>query len=437
MRIKEFISTKWSAYADYDNRRSLPHIMDGLKITQRKAMYTATKIPKGDKALKVSQFASKAAEATAYHHGETSMISTVVKLAQDFPGSNNYPFLEKHGQFGSRLSKESAAPRYIHTKIHDNWNKFFKSIDQEIVEHLIDDGDTIEPKFFIPILPTILLNGAEGVGNGFRTNILTYKDEHVARAINEIIKHGAVKTQLIPYVNGWHGKVTKDDKQVIMYGTLKIVNTTKIHITELPPHYDNEKFKILLNELIENKVIKEYENKSTEDKWDWMIECPRDTTSLGHDALMHKFDLIFKTTETIVCWGMDGIAPLTFNTVESLIEHWFVERIKLYEISLKHQINKITQEIILADLKMKFIEWCLNVDFRKFTKQDFIDNAIHNVAKLKKEHAEKFVAMPIFRITKDEIEKLSVEIDDMVDVLDVLESTTSLEVMKKNISNYK
>ena len=109
--IRDFIANEWAQYADYDNRRSLPHIMDGLKITQRKAMYTATLMPKSEKPIRVSQFASEAAKVTAYHHGEVSMVDAVVKLAQDYPGSNNFPWLEKHGQFGTRLSNDSAAPR--------------------------------------------------------------------------------------------------------------------------------------------------------------------------------------------------------------------------------------------------------------------------------------------------------------------------------------
>lgn len=81
IRVLDFIANEWAQYADYDNRRSLPHLMDGLKITQRKAMYTATTLPKNDKPIRVSQFSSEAAKVTAYHHGESSMITTVVRLS--------------------------------------------------------------------------------------------------------------------------------------------------------------------------------------------------------------------------------------------------------------------------------------------------------------------------------------------------------------------
>lgn len=431
--IRDFIANEWSQYADYDNRRSLPHIMDGLKITQRKSMYAATLLPKGDKPIRVSQFASKAAEITAYHHGEKSMVDTVIKLAQDYPGSNNFPWLEKHGQFGSRLSKESSAPRYIHTKLHSNWNTFFKKEDQEIVEHLYDDGDKIEPKYFIPVLPTILLNGSDGVGNGFKSKILTYDVSAVAKAIREVIKHGKVKTPLVPYINGWTGKIQKTDRQVVLTGVLEVIHSTKLKITELPPKYDNEKYKILLNKLIEDGTIKDYENKSTEDKWEWIIHVPRTTSSLGEENLLDLLGLVEKTTEGFVGWGIDDSRPIAFDMPELLVEYWYAERLKLYDKSIAHQIAKCKEDILRADLKQKFIKWCLKNDFRKLTRKEFIDNSVAGVKNLTPDVAGDFVTMPMYRITTDEVEKLLEEIDGLMDRLDELEALTAVKLMEQNV----
>lgn len=431
--IRDFIAQEWSEYADYDNRRSLPHIMDGLKITQRKAMYAATLLPKSDKPIRVSQFASEAAKVTAYHHGESSMITTVVGLAQDFPGTNNYPWLERHGQFGSRLSKEASSARYIHTKLHDNWNKFFKKEDQEIVDYLYDDGDKIEPRFFIPVVPTILLNGSSGVGNGFKSKILTYKLEDITKAIKEIIKHGKVKTPLIPYINGWHGKIEKVDRQVILTGSLEIIHSTKIKIIELPPKYDNDKYKVLLNNLIDDGKIKDYENHSTDEKWEWIIHAPRTTTALGEEKLVDMLGLVEKATEGFVGWGIDDSTPMTFDGPETLLEYWYNERIKLYEKSIANQIAKCKAEIIKADLKQRFIKWCLKNDFRKLTRREFIEQSVAGVKNLSEDVAGEFVAMPMYRITTDEVEKLLAEIDALMDHLDELEEMTPVKLMERNI----
>lgn len=431
--IADFIATDWTQYADYDNRRSLPHIMDGLKITQRKAMYTAIQLPKNDKPVRVSQFAADAAKKSAYHHGEASMISTVIKLAQDYPGSNNYPFLEKHGQFGNRLVNDSAAPRYIFTKLHENWNKFFHKVDQDVVESLYDDGDEIEPVHYIPILPTILLNGSDGVGNGFKSFILPYNVKDVTRACREMGKHRKVKTKLVPSINNWNGTITKVDKQVILTGVLKIVNTTKIEITELPPSYDNEKFKKVLNDLADSGFIKDYENKSSEDAWHWIVTVPRSTTSLGVEELLVKFKLVEKTTENFVGWGMDDSAPMTFDSPESLVEYWYTERLKLYEKSISNQIEKCKDRVRVSALKMEFIKWCLKNDFRKLSKKEFIEKSSASIKNLTEELAGEFVTIPMFRITTDEVKKLETEIETLLDELDELEQLTPEIMMEKNL----
>lgn len=436
MRVKTFISNEWAAYADYDNRRSLPNIIDGLKTTQRKAMYTATVMPKNAAPIRVSQFSSKAAELTAYHHGEQSMVTTVVGLAQDFPGSNNYPLLEKHGQFGSRLSKDAAAPRYINTRIHKNWSKFFKDEDQEVVEYLYDDGDRIEPKFFIPMLPMLLINGAEGTGNGFKSDILSYAVPDIVKALKELMKHGEVKTKLLPHINGFTGTIAKVDKQVTFTGKYKIVNTTKIHITELPPSYNNDSYKELLNKLIDKGLIKDYANNSTEDAWDWIIEVPRTTSSLDDEALLKMFGLVRKTTEVFVGWGVDDSKPITFDGPEALLTYWYHEKIKLYEKSLENQIVKVEDHLMWLEAKIKFIKWCLKNDFRKLTKAQFIEESCAGVKNLTKELATDFVGMPMYRITTDEVEKAKLDIDNNIAILDALESQTAYTLMEADLKTF-
>lgn len=436
LKVKDFIEKKWAVYADYDNRRSLPNLIDGLKTTQRKVLYTALSLPKNGAPVRVSRFAAKASEMTSYHHGERSMMDTVVKLAQDFPGSNNYPLLEKHGQFGSRLSNESAGARYIETKLHKNWNLFFKDVDQDIVEYLHDDGISIEPKHFIPILPMVLVNGSDGIGNGFRTSILPYDVKSIIKCLNECIKHGKTKSKLIPFVNGFTGEVEKIDKQVSFKGKFTKINTTKIRITELPPYYNNEKYKTLLNNLIESGHINDYENRSTEDSWEWIITCPRATTNMSDDELMVLFGLVTKITENLVGWGVDDSSPITFNTPEELLEYWFTVRITFYEKSLTKQIEIIENDLMWLDSKIKFIKWCLNNDFRKLTKAQFIEQSCKDVKELTIELASEFVNIPMYKITKDEVEKAKNEIKAKVTLLNDLSQKTPLEIMSADLKTF-
>lgn len=248
-----------------------------------------------------------------------------------------------------------------------------------------------------------------------------------------MIDKGKVVTPLIPKIVGWTGTIEKVDKQVIFKGVIKKISSTKLHITELPPSYDNEKYKKLLNKLIDDKFIKDYENRSTEDKWDWYIDCPRDTASLDHEILLEKFGLIYKTSENFVCWGMNDSAPITFDSPEALVEYWYTHRLELYQKSLDNDISKLKTEILTADLKMRFIKWCLKNDFRKLTKAEFIERVQSEVKKMTFEHASKFVAMPMYKITTDEIDELQKEIDSLVDRLDYLEQCKPIDIMKQNL----
>jgi DNA topoisomerase II len=434
--VADYIRNEWPIYADYDNRRALPHLIDGLKTTHRKIIHTCLSMPKSDMP-RVSQLASKASEMTAYHHGEASMMTSIVGLAQDFPGANNVPWLAKQGQFGTRLSNKSGGYRYIHTKLHENWHTMFKKEDQEIVNYLYDDNDRIEPEYFIPVIPTILLNPGEGIGNGYKSDILGYNTADVVKACKEVLKHGKVKTPLVPYIKNWHGTIEKEDRQVLITGILKIINTTRIEITELPPKYDNDKFKKVLNALLDDKSIKDYHNMSTEDGWKWVIECPREFSAKGVEELSKIFKLTEKMTENFVFWSPESDAPVTVNSPEEVVEMWYKLRIPLYAKSLAHQIESITADIVAADLKARFIEWCLTVDFKTFTKQEFIDKAVAGVDGLLEDKANTFVALPMYRITKDEVKKLEDEMDALLNTLDALEALTPELMMEQNLKTVK
>ena len=170
--ISEFIHRDLVNFSLADLRRSVAHMCDGLKPSQRKVMYACFKKNLREE-MKVAQLAAYVSEKTSYHHGEVSLADTIVKLAHDYVGSNNMNYLEPCGQFGTRLmgGKDASQTRYIFTRLTPDARKLFDPRDDPVLNYLQDDGKSIEPEYFVPVIPTVLINGTEGIGTGFSTNI--------------------------------------------------------------------------------------------------------------------------------------------------------------------------------------------------------------------------------------------------------------------------
>lgn len=175
MAYKDFLDKELILFSRYDNTRSIPCVIDGFKPSQRKVLFGAFK-RKLTSEIKVIQFSGYVSEHSAYHHGEQSLNGTIISMAQDFVGSNNVNLLVPSGQFGSRLlgGKDAASPRYIYTYLSPVTRKIFKEEDDALCHYLVDEGQSIEPDFYLPILPMVLVNGSEGIGTGYSTSIPNY-----------------------------------------------------------------------------------------------------------------------------------------------------------------------------------------------------------------------------------------------------------------------
>lgn len=436
--VKEFIDKEMFIYADYDNQRMIPHMMDGLKISQRKVIHTATGIA-ADSIIKVSQLGMRAAEQTHYIHGEDSIIDTATGLAQDFPGSNNIPLLDKcEGQFGTSMNREASSPRYIYTRLSKEFHTIFKREDMKILEYLYEDGDKIEPRYFIPIVPMLLINGAKGVGNGYASSILQYNIKDVKQSLKEILKGQHTKNKLVPYLKGWKGDIKKlDSGQVVFTGSYKIVNTTTIEITELPPSMQLFQYKKHLNKLIEDKLIKDYENLSNEASWRFIIDVPRVVTSMDNEKLLSLFKLVERDTETFCCWNMQGKIQ-TFKTPEELVAEWLKNRLNLYQKSINFQISELYEEMEYNNARLKFILWWIDNSnkVKELSKSGIIKMVVAAEPELSN-YIEKLIEIQVYRLCKDEVEKLRLKIKDLEQLLEVKEHETPQQVMLTDLESIK
>lgn len=207
LRYFDFIHKELVLFSRYDTTRSIPNLLDGLKPGQRKVLFATFK-KKLNSELKVAQLAGYVAEHSAYHHGESSLQSTIVNMAQNFVGSNNLNLLEPCGQFGSRKEggKDASAARYIFTKL-SKWTRcIFPEADDPLLTYLYDDGQQIEPLYYVPIIPMILVNGTDGIGTGWSSSVPNYNPKDIIMNLKRMLR-GEMMLPMTPWYKSFKGKI--------------------------------------------------------------------------------------------------------------------------------------------------------------------------------------------------------------------------------------
>lgn len=431
--MRAFFGTAFKEFSLYDNVRSIPFLTDGLKPSQRKAIYGT--LTRGESAglIQVERLASVVAAATDYHHGTGSMASTIVGMANSYPGSNNLNLFVPEGQFGSRLTPDSAAHRYIETKLSPWFRALFPKADDAILEHHEVDGDRIEPKTYAPLLPMVLVNGAQGTGTGHACLIMSYNPAQVRDACLAVLSNRKLKPgTLTPWFNGFTGTVERNPEtgQVVITGTLEVVNTTTIKITELPIGTYLDQYKARLNKLEDDEFIKDYEDRSTEDGFEFIVTVPRSTTALSEEELYKKFGLISRDTENYTVWNIDGILQ-RFESAEELVGAFVPWRLQMMETRRQHLIADLKEQVRFAGEVIRFIKFYLaNVKvFRDTSKKELIEVLLEN----RFVDYERLLAMQIWSLTKDRIAELEGKLAALKAELAKIEADTAVDMYKREL----
>ena len=265
--ISEFINKELIHFSNSDTLRSIGSVYDGLKPSQRKILYSCFK-RNLYKEIRVAQLAGYVSENAAYHHGEASLQSAIIGMAQNYVGSNNLNLLMPNGQFGTRImgGQDSASARYIHTELNKIVNYIYPSLDFPLLEYNDDDGVFVEPKYYVPIIPMVLVNGMNGIGTGFSTSIPKYDIKDIIENILRKLKGKPYKS-FNPSYKGFTGDIVKiDNRNYISKGKYEIINDTIIDITELPIGKWTDDYKKFLDSFLidepKDKNKKEKEKKN-------------------------------------------------------------------------------------------------------------------------------------------------------------------------------
>lgn len=329
-KINEFIDNEFIQFSNYDNVISIPDMMDGLKVSHRKIMYGAFKRNLKEE-VKVAQLGGYVAEHTHFNHGENNLFGTIIGMAQNFTCANNINYFMPSGNFGNRRDPSSAAsPRYIFTYLNPLTQYIFRKEDETVLNYLYEDGDKIEPEYYLPIIPTILVNGASGIGTGWSTDIPKYDPISLIEVIKRKLKKPDLKYAINPYYIGWTGdyEYNSDKNTYITKGTLKLsTNKKAVQITELPVDVSIDKYISTLDKLQDDKKIKKYTDNSTDEKI--LI-----TVELLDNVKINDLHTYLKLTNNIsinnmVTWHNGAIRR--WESAEELVNVWFNERYTWYE----------------------------------------------------------------------------------------------------------
>ena len=441
---QNFFNSAFKTFSLYDNVRSIPGI-DGLKPSQRKAIYGT--YLKGENASfhVVARLAASIAELTDYHHGTGSMESTLAGLAAvKYAGSNNMNLFTPKGQFGSRLTKEPGAGRYIKTKLSEAFRQLCKKEDDVILDHNEVDGEKIEPKFYLPILPLVLINGATGIGTGHSVEIQPYHPEQIRDACLKVLDGKTLKPgTLVPWfraLSGYKGSVTRNESgQIVTMGKMQVVNSTTIRITELPVGKFVDDYKSVLNALMEpdrngDVIVRDYHDASTEESFDFNVTVPRSTTALTEEQLYQKFKLVARESENFTLWNASGVLQ-RFSSAEDVITMYVEWRLSFYEVRRQKLISDTKESIRWLNEMVRFIRFYLaNVKlFRDTSKKELIELLLSE----KFSDYDKLLGMPIWNLTKDKIAELEKKLGDLKIYLASLESDAPTEMYRRELKAFK
>jgi DNA topoisomerase-2 len=465
---EEFINKELIHFSKYDCDRSIPNLIDGLKISLRKILYCAFK-KRLTSEIKVAQFSGYVSENSLYHHGEESLNKAIVGMAQNFVGSNNINLLFPSGQFGSRIKggQDASSPRYIFTRLERITRCIFPEQDDKILKYLDDDGTPVEPQFYVPIIPMVLVNGSKGIGTGFSTEIMCYNPRDIICYLkNKLQNITDDKIEFFPYYEGFTGKTEKiSDTKFVFKGMYEKIDTNKIKVTELPVGYWTEDFKELLSDLQNDKdkdgkkivpIIKDVFENYTDTTIEFVItftngkleELESGKGEYGCNGLEKTLKLYSTSLTTNMNLFNSDDKLKKYESVEEIIDDYYQTRLEYYKYRKDNMIDALEKEIMILSNKATYIKEVLEdtIDLRKKKKQEIIDMLTEkNYDKIDNDEEFKYlVRMPMDSVSEENVEKLLQDHQEKGDELERIKSTTieqmwlsELDILENEYQSYQ
>jgi DNA topoisomerase-2 len=395
----DFIHKDLIHFSYYNLERSIPNVMDGLKTSQRKILYAAFKRNLTQE-IRVAQFAGYVSEHTGYHHGEASLNETIIGMAQDFMGANNIPWLVPQGQFGTRIQggKDAASPRYIHTYLQPRIRKIVCEEDFPILKYRDDDGLPVEPEWYAPVLPMLLINGARGIGTGYSTYIPQCNPKVIKEMIVDHVKNTTpLSTKpLTPYFEGFKGTYTEEG----VMGVFKKVKDEYV-VTELPPGTWTADYREWLEKELAEGRIKDFTDTSTDQQINIVIK------GIDEKVLVKSLTEKVKTTN-MHAFNHKGIIT-KYATLNDILEEFVVVRRGLYDDRRRHQLGVIAAKLPYHENVVRFIKDQISdkpkVVLKKKSLKECDEILKQNQYELINDSYDYILSLPVSAFTLEKIKK--------------------------------
>lgn len=475
--FSDFIHKEMIHFSKDDNDRSLASMVDGNKISLRKILYTCflKKLFKNE--IKVASLAGAVTEKSGYHHGEMSIVGAIINMAQNYVGSNNINLLKPNGQFGTRLlgGKDHAGARYIFTRLSDITPKIFREEDFPVLERNIEDMEIVEPIWYVPVIPMILVNGTSGIGTGFSSDIPCYNPLDLVKNIKLKMKGKAMK-DIKPWYRNFKGHIIKSGGKFEIRGEWRQIDATTLEISELPIGKWTSSYKEFIKKSVigantgtdkkikalkKNEFIKSYEDHKTEVSVRFILKFPpyKLNKYIQEGTLEKKLKLMTTTSISNMHLHMpNNLEIKRYKNVNDIISDYYDVRIEYYQKRKDYYLEKWSKELERFSWKVKFITYVINkkiivfkqkrsvveeklekLGFPKLSKnlstniEQDNDGTINKQLKVSYDY---LLTIPIYKFTKEEIDRLNDEYKSKEDDITNLEGKEPTDIWTEDLNDF-
>jgi len=430
--ISKVAANEWKSFAMYTvESRAIPNMIDGLKPVQRFYLYSSLINSKKD--FKKVSAVSGIISDYGYNHGESSAAGAGQLMAAEW--NNNICLIEGRGSFGTRLIQEAGAPRYVYSRVHDNFNKYVKDIDLSPVH---EDPEHEPPAFYLPIIPMVLVNGTKGIATGFATNILPHNPKDLKKACIQYLDKGKITIKpsvMFPEFAGTVEQSKEDPTKYTANGTFVRKGKTAISITEVPYGFDREGYVKVLDNLEEDGDIVSYEDKCNKNGFHFEVKLKLTSAKWNDAKIITKFKLSKPFSQNLTVIDFEGKLR-EYTDARSLIKDFCDYRLGILQRRIDARVKEYNEEVRWLNVKMEFIQ--ANVDgrivFKDNTKVQVVNQIMQETSALGGD-TNRLLALSILNLTKEEIVKLKKQIADSKQTLSLWEKTSPAEQFKTDLDN--